>query len=204
MYIATKKHIQYWKNRKIDWKTQYLETWNHPHRALISWMLKPIPFNSLWEVGCGPGANIVRLTKDFPGKQFGGSDVSEDAIALAKQTFNGGLFHVEQGDNLLMSDKSVDIVLSDMMLIYVDPSRIDAYLKEMRRIGRMYVVLVEFHSKSFWKRQIARFHRYHVYDYQKRLEKLGFYDITIQHIPEQYWPGTDSNQEFRSIITAKI
>lgn len=204
MIKTTTQQTKYWKGRKIDWNQAYLSTWDHPHRKLISWMLSSIPFISLWEIGCGPGANLIRITKDLPGKQLGGSDVNADAIKLARETFSNGLFHVEAGNDLMMSDKSVDVVLTDMALIYVDPLQITSYLKEIRRVGRSYAIIVEFHSKNFWKRQLARLRGYHVYDYRKRLEKLGFYDIMVQHIPEPMWPGTDHNTEFRSIITAKI
>lgn len=204
MLKTTNKHTKYWVDRKIDWKTSYLDTYNHPHRDIIVFILKSIPFLSLWEVGCGPGPNLKKIIKEIPGRQVGGSDVNADAIKLAQETFNGGLFHVESGESLMMSDASCDVMLTDMALIYVDPLKIDKYLKELKRVGRMYVVLCEFHSDSWWKRQKARLGGYHVYNYRKRLEKLGFYDITVQHIPEQYWPGTDNNTEFRSIIVAKI
>jgi ubiquinone/menaquinone biosynthesis C-methylase UbiE len=204
MFKSTKKHASYWKHRKIDWAESYQSTWNHPHRSLIVWMIKNIPFISLWEVGCGGGANLIKIAKELTGKQLGGSDVNADAIKLCRETFNQGLFHVEEGNNLMMSDKSVDIVLSDMTLIYVDPLNITSYLNEFKRVGRSYLVLCEFHSESWWKRLKARFGGYHVYNYYQRLEALGFYDIMVQHIPEQYWPGADNNSEFRSIITCKI
>lgn len=204
MLKSTKQHSRYWKERKIDWKKAYLSTWDHPHRSLIVWMLKSIPFLSLWEVGCGAGANIVKLVKEIPDRQYGGSDISEEAIKVCRETFKGGMFHVEAGDNLLMSDKSVDVILTDMCLIYVDPFKIRDYIREFKRVGRSYVVLVEFHSNSWWKRLRARFGGYHVYDYRKLLEGDGLYDVMIQHIPENFWPGADNNTEFRSIITARI
>lgn len=204
MLTSTNKHSEYWRKRKIDWKTSYFDTVDHPHRRLISWMLKSVGFVSLWEVGMGGGANLARIIKDLPGKQVGGSDVSLDAVEFCRTQFQNGLFHHESGNDMLMSDKSVDVILTDMTLIYVDPRHIDSYLKEFKRVGRTYLVLVEFHSTSFWKRLKARFGGYHVYNYQKLLEKHGYYDIMCQHIPEQYWPGTDNNTEFRTIITAKI
>lgn len=224
MLKSTKKHSEYWKKRKINWREAYLSTWDHPHRGLIAWMLKSIPFYSLWEVGCGPGANLVKILKEFPGKQLGGSDINEGAIQVARETFKGGLFHVESGDNLLMSDKSVDVILTDMCLIYVGidilfkewkkiwrfvkipifETSIQKYIREFKRVGRNYVVLVEFHSPSLWKRLKARLGGYHVYDYRKLLEREGYYDIMVQQIPPEFWPGTDSNTEFRHIITAKI
>lgn len=204
MLKTTKQQSNYWKNRKIDWKTHYTDSADHPHRDLIVWMLASIPFTSLWEVGVGGGANLVAIVKKLKNKQLGGSDVNADAIAQCQKVFQNGLFHVEPGNDLLMSDKSVDIILSDATLIYVDPLQIDSYLKEFKRVARSYVVLCEFHSRSWWKRQLARFRGYHVYDYRKRMEKLGYFDIMVQHIPEKYWPGTDKNTEFRTIITARV
>lgn len=204
MLKSTNKHTKFWKNRKIDWKQAYQSTWNHPHRSLIVHMIRNVPFISLWEVGVGGGANLIKIMNELPGKQLGGSDVSEDAIQACRNVFQNGLFHVESGNDMMMSDKSVDVVLSDMTLIYVDPFKIDSYLKEFKRVGRNYIILCEFHSTSWWKRQKARLGGYHVYDYKKRLEKLGYYDIMCQHIPEAYWPGTDNNTEFRTIISAKI
>lgn len=204
MLKSTKQHKKYWEERDIDWKQAYTSTWNHPHRGLITWMLKTIPFGSLWEVGCGAGANLVRIFKEIPNKQLGGSDINADAIKVCREIFKGGLFHVESGDNLLMSDNSVDVMLSDMTLIYVAPWDICRYLREFKRVGRVAVVLVEFHSRSFWKRWWTRIRTgYHVHDYRYLLEKEGFYDIMIQKIPNEYWPA-DNNSEFRHIITARI
>lgn len=204
MFKSTHSNTNWWKNRKIDWNASYLSTWDHPHRMILSAILRSVPFTSLFEIGCGPGANLVRIVKDMPGKQLGGCDVNPDAIELAKQTFGGGRFYVDKGNDTMLSDKSVDVVLSDMVLIYVDPLSIRSYLKEMKRIGRNHVVLCEFHSKSWWKRLVARLKGYHVYDYYKLLENAGFYNVTVQHIPQELWPGTDYNTEFRSIITARI
>lgn len=204
MFKTTNKHTKYWQKRKIDWNQAYLATWNHPHRAIITSMLKGVGIKSLFEIGCGPGANLMRIVKEIPGLQLGGCDVNADAIKLAKETFAGGRFYVDKGNDTMLSDKSVDVVLSDMALIYVGPMKIRSYIREMKRIGRLYVLLCEFHSPSFLKRILARLGGYHVYDYKKLLESEGFYNVHVQHIPEQLWPGTDRNTEFRTIITAQI
>lgn len=199
-----KNHKKWWTERKIDWEKHYFDSWTHPHRGLITNILKQIPFISLWEVGVGGGANLMRALNDLKGRQIqlNGSDVNPDAIEFCKQKFDGSQFHVSSGDNLMMSDKSVDVLLSDMTLIYV--SNLDDYLKEFKRVTRNYIILCEFHSKSWWKRLRARWNGYHVYDYSKELEKHGFYNVSIAHIPEEYWPGTDKNTEFRSLIIARV
>lgn len=188
---TTKQHSSYWKDRKIDWEKSYLATWNHPHRALILRALKSFSWFSLWEVGCGPGANLVRITKELPGHQLGGGDINADAIELAKKTFIGGRFHVEASDNILLSDNSVDVVLSDAHLIYYGPTKIKKVLTEMIRASRKHIVLCEYHEKSFWKRLLIRFKTgYNAYDYTRVLEGLGCYNIRMLKISKEYWPDT--------------
>lgn len=201
---TTNKHIKYWEDRKIDWNESYLATWTHPHRGLITGILKHLKWHSLYEIGAGGGANIRRIIEEIPGKQLGGSDVSEDAVKFMQETFKGGHFQVETGDDILMSDKSIDVVLSDMCLIYVSPFKIKKYLKEMKRVSRNNIIICEFHSDSFFKRLWAWWKTgYFVHDYKKLLNKLGYYEIYMEHIPIEYWDA-DNNTEFRTLIVASV
>lgn len=204
-FKSTLQHKRFWQERKIDWEKDYLSTWNHPHRQLIMWTLETFPWVSLWEVGCGPGPNLVRIIKsNFQGRQLGGSDVNADAIEVAKKSFKGGKFHVESSDDMLLSDQAVDVMLSDAHLIYIGPRKIKKVLSEMTRITRNRLVLCEFHSTSWWKRWIFRMKTgYNAYDYRKVLEEAGCYDIQIIKIPKEFWPGTPW-EEWGYIITAKI
>lgn len=201
---TTKEHSQYWKNRKIDWKKEYMLTWNHPHRYLISGILKSFDWVSLYEIGCGAGANIINIIKTIPGKVLGGCDISADAIELVKESFKGGRFNVCPADDVLMSDDSSDVVLTDMCLIYVSPLKIHKHIEEIKRIARNNVVLCEFHNESFWQRFLLRVRSgYNAYNYKKLLEKHGFYDIDIYKVPDEMWPGA-KNDKFRFIIKAKV
>lgn len=201
---STKSIATGWQNRKIDWVESYTKTWTHPHRALLMQVLRSIGFMSLWEVGCGGGANLVRIIKELGSKQLGGCDVNPDAIQVCKNMLQGGIFEVTTGDDLLMSDKSTDIVLTDMTLIYVGPLKIRKYLREFKRVGRNYVVFVEFHSESWWERLKERLNGHHAHDFKKLLSSEGFYDVVVQKIPQQFYPEATSGLNLRSIITARI
>jgi ubiquinone/menaquinone biosynthesis C-methylase UbiE len=188
---TTQQHKKFWSERKIDWEKDYLSTWNHPHRDLIIYALKSFNWYSLWEVGCGPGPNLMRITKDIAGKQLGGSDINADAIEVAKKTFLHGTFMVGSSEDLLMSDKAVDVVLSDACLIYTGPTKIKKTIKEFTRVARTAIVLCEFHGGSWWERLLFRIKTgYNAYDYRKLLEEAGCYDIKIAKIPESHWSGT--------------
>jgi len=204
LFRTTDEHAQYWRDRKIDWKTSYLDTWNHPHRFMISAILKTFPWMSLVELGSGPGPNLVNIIKHFTGKQVGGCDVNPEAIELAQQTFKGGYFKVCPVDDVMMSDNSVDVVLTDMCLIYISPHRMEKVMHEIKRIARHYVVLCEFHEPNWFKRMMVKYRSgYYAHDYKSLLEKHGFYDIIMYKIPPDAWPGGGYQEKIGYVVVAK-
>lgn len=204
MLKTTNKHKRYWQERKIDWQTSYLDTWNHPHREIILAALNSFRWYSLWEVGCGPGANLVKILKSLPDRQLGGSDLNADAIALAQKTFAGGKFNVESVEDLLLSDDAVDVVLSDATLIYIGPTKIKKVLHELTRVARNHIVLCEFHSANPFKRWWFRWKTgYNAYNYRKLLEDAGCYNIQMVKIPPEYWPGYPW-EKFGYVIIARL
>ncbi len=203
--LTTKDHKKYWTERKIDWKEAYFSTWNHPHRALIIQALKSFRWFSLWEVGVGAGANLARIVHDLKfDKQLGGSDINSDAIEVAQKMFTGGHFHVEASDDLLLSDNSVDVMLTDAHLIYYGPTQIKKVMKEMLRVTRHHIVIFEYHERSFWKRIWIRLTTgYNAYNYKKLLESFGCYNVQIVKMPPEFWPDTGW-QKWGHIMIAQI
>lgn len=179
---------------------------DHPHRELIIKALERLSWRSILEVGCGAGANLVCIRRQWPAAEIGGVDISEGAIAVAQKALPQARFlGVCPADDVFLSDKSIDVVLTDMTLIYTGPLRIRKTFRELMRVSRNNLLLCEFHHKSFWKRQGLRFRSgYHAYDYRKLLEDLGCYNIEIIKIPEESWPGGEPQRTFGCIITCSI
>lgn len=183
-----------------------MSTWDHPHRYVILEVLRSFPWRSLWEIGCGPGANLALIAKEMPGHELGGNDINKDAIDLARKTFKGAMFEVGSCEDVLLSDKACDVTLSDMTLIYIGPRKIKKVLKEARRYTRNRIVLVEFDSSSWWRRLWLRWNSgYHSYDYKKLLESCGYHDVMKYRIPSRYYPGVSKvHDEFATIISARV
>lgn len=82
----TQQHKDYWTQRKIDWVSHY---WNpdHPHRDFIIEILKTSPPGSVCEIGCGAGANLYRIKKEFTNCKIAGCDLNQDAIDTANKLF---------------------------------------------------------------------------------------------------------------------
>jgi ubiquinone/menaquinone biosynthesis C-methylase UbiE len=203
LFNTTKRWVDWWKKRKIDWKAHYMNP-QHPHRALIAEVLKHLQWKSLIEVGCGAGANLVHIVKTNEGKQVGGVDINPDAIAFARTQFSNALLKVNPADNILLSDQSVDVILSDMTMIYISPFKMKKHLKEFKRLARNYLVLCELHSPSLWERFAVKWKQgYNVYNWPKLLEKHGFNDIQAYKIPKECWPESDLQQQYGYIIVAR-
>lgn len=189
MFTKTKHNEKYWKDRKIDWKLAYW-TPEHPHRDMIIKELERFNFGSIFEIGCGSGANLYRIHQAYPQTQFGGIDISNDAIVMAKQMLpQAQILDVGVADDIYFSDKSIDVIMTDAALIYIGKDKIDKVMKEITRIARTGVVLCEFHSENWWKRLALSFGSHlNAYDYKKLLEKYGCYDIKFTKIPKKVWP----------------
>lgn len=204
LFNGTNKWRAWWKKRKIDWNQHYM-TPNHPHRHLITEVLKTLAWGCLIEVGVGAGANLVNILKSIPNRQVGGIDINEDAIDACSKTFTHGIFKVCSGDDMMFSDKAANIILTDMMLIYVTPFKIKKYLREFKRVATNYVVLCELHSDKWYERLAIKWKDgYNVYDYRKLLEKNGYYDINLYKMPKNFWPESDLQQKYCTIIVARV
>lgn len=208
LFKTTKQHSKWWSRRKIDWVKSYAsaEALNHPHRKLIVEALRGLSWVSLVEIGCGAGANLINIVNNLTGKQVGGIDISEEAIQTAKSYFAPNtFFKVCSADDIMMSDKSTDVVLSDMALIYAGTFKINDFIREMKRISRNYVVLLEFHSESWWDRFALKLNTgYNAYNWKKKLRQFGFYDIIIYKLKEEDWPGGNPQKTFAYLIIAKV
>lgn len=203
IFTTTKSQTEYWKTRKVDWEKQYFDTWQHPHRKAIAGVLNTFPWMSLFEIGCAGGANLQAITQYFPGRQIGGIDVNYEGLKFCADKWPKGIFRLGSAIDCPMSDDSLDVILTDMTLIYVGPKDIDKAISEIKRVGRSYVVLCEFHSDSWFQRLLYRLKSgYFVYDYKKLLKKHGFYDIEAYKIGNA-WPS-GKGEPFRYIIKAHI
>ena len=206
---STKAHANWWRKRKLDWNKDYFSTHTHPHRKALMYVLGQIKWSNLLEVGCGGGANLINITRYFPKTYLAGNDVNKEAIEFCKEVFakhNPSLYFTQSpADDMLIGDKNTEVILSDMVYIYVSNRDIGKHLDEIKRVARDYVVLCEFHHKSWWKRmKLKLFAGYSAFNWQKLLTRHGFTDIISYRITPQDWPESKLQQEFAHIFLAKI
>ena len=134
------KNTQYWKKwwakRQIDWDASYFNI-DHPHRMRILQALSNFKFKTVFEVGCGAGANLHLIEKYFKGAHVGGYDISPDAIAMAKKKLTPkSILDVGSATDIYVSSKGSDMLISDMCYIYLDKPNFRKALIEAKRVAR--------------------------------------------------------------------
>lgn len=203
---STGKNKQYWENRRIDWTQAYF-TPNHPHRDFIMKLLKPTPPRSVLEIGCGAGANLYRIKKEWPDCRICGCDISADAIKTADETFKREFseehfyrpsvahiadidFRVGDITKIPFNGEFFDLVITDACLIYVGKDEISRAMKEIRRVGYDKFMFCEFHSESRLKRMGLRMaSRYFAYNYFDLLSHYNFKYIKAIKLPPELFGG---------------
>ena len=172
---------------------------------MIIGILKLKKFGSIIEIGCASGANLYKIRQNFPNVEIGGVDINKDAIEMAKQLIpSAAVLEVSDATKVFLSDKSVDIVLTDMALIYISPFKIGKAIDEIKRVARKDIILCEFYHKNWIKRQFLRLAGYNAYNYKNLLARKGFWDIEVYKLNDKDWPGGQPQKTFGSIVLAKV
>jgi len=185
-----------WKVRhllKHEWAQGYINSVSHPHRAY--WVEKVMPYapvGSILEIGCNAGPNLSILARHFPDARLYGIDINKQAISQGKQWLEREyLSNVElsvgKADDLRhFKDKSVDIIFTDAILLYVGPDKIKRVLSEMQRVSRKAMIFLEFHETL---PSMSRSYDAHwIYDYEKLCRSyLPSVRCKLSKLPSDVW-----------------
>lgn len=146
----------FWTRKPAATWDVYWDTANAPHRTAIVDTLRALPaFNTLLEVGCGPGVNLWRILQAFPDVTIGGFDTSQVAIERGQARFaqaeregqlpGSGDVWLAVGDlpASLALVQDADVVLSCYALAYVAPERLHETLSGIATVAQHAIILAE-------------------------------------------------------------
>jgi ubiquinone/menaquinone biosynthesis C-methylase UbiE len=198
--FGTSTNEFYWRFRHIitgdNWPQSYISqsSISHPHRQLlIEKITGYAPFKTVLEIGCASGPNLYLLSKRFPEAKLYGTDISNQAIKIGRMWFrtqniqNILLLPSRAEDLKQFPDKSIDVIFTDAVLIYIGPNKIENVIQEMIRVARKVLVLNEWHDGAL----LYPFYDDHwIYNYQSLLVKFHTVkDIKLTKIPPEIWEG---------------
>jgi len=180
----------------------------HPHRKFLIERISLFNPQSVLEIGCGWGPNLFLLAEKFPQIKITGIDINPGSIKLGKEIFknkeikNIELKHCKMDALVQFLDKSFDIVLTDASLMCIGPDRIREIIKEIFRVAKKAIILVEWHikNKEEYDAHVGVWRR----DYISLLEEIiPEAEINLTKITPEMWP--DENwQKFGYIIEVRL
>lgn len=152
------------------------------------------PATSILEIGCGPGPNLYLLSQRYPDATLRGIDIDERAVQFGNTQFAREGIHnvtlsVGKVDDLSGMKASYDIVFTDAVLLLVSKGVILDAVRNMVRLARKGIVLLEWHDQTMPGKGAYR-QEYWIRDYQKLFQSIApSARITVTKLPEELWPS---------------
>ena len=188
-----------WGKESNDWIKGYRDSLDHPHRTFLAETISKFNPSIILEIGCNCGPNLYPLAKKFPNAKIIGIDISPMAVQkgnewLAQEGISNVKLLEGKADELRQfQDKSFDVVFTDAVLIYIGPDKIKEVIKEMIRITRRALILMEWHSFEPERKDPKGLEVYYLgcwkRDYVALLKQfVPEEEIRVTKITEDVWP----------------
>lgn len=184
-----------WRYNTESWLVDYIHSTSHPHRdAILKELAKLEPYESILEIGCNTGPNLVRIST----KKLAGIDANKESIQYAKSILPDADLRVGNFKKLPWPDKSFDVVLADAALMYINPDEILPMMEEIDRVMKKGIVIVDRFHESI-KGEVTGY----VWgrNYPKLLEHLG-YQVSHYPITKELWPESENWSRFGIVASA--
>lgn len=201
-----------WRARTVS--EECTDSQSHPHRSFLLRRLDRFaPFESVLEVGCNFGPNLMLLARTYPGVRLYGMDISAKAIKVAKTVLtkeeadgNVRLFAGCADDLSRFSDKSLDVVLTDAVLMYVGPDKITRAITEFARVARKALVLNEWNLFEPRSAERAHWHYSHwVHDFKSLLGEVpGVKAVRVERLPRGLWNSGSGWERYGALIEVEL
>lgn len=214
LLVGTKAWEDYWINRKRgkdwhgeqkDWIEGYWNSINHPHRKLLIDSVMKFNPKTVLEIGCACGVNLRLIKEQIPDAICYGVDINKQAVDYGNNKFAESpldyvfLFN-RKAENTMLISKSVDVVITDAMLIYIGKDKIYDVFREILRVAKKGIVMIERHQTgvgfdgiyrdALWQR-----------DYFKLMDFMSVRKVTVRPIPEGIW---DEWKDGGSVIEVEL
>lgn len=149
-YIAKTVKID---NGVINWGTDNTDT--HA-KELFSEILQLKPKN-VFECGCGPGHNLLNISKLFPSIKVGGMELLKTQVEFGNKIWN---IPVEFSNAILLGDMTLPVtdeltnqyefVYSLAVIMHLKTSSAIEFLHNMMKISSKYIFLIEGFPNHDW------------------------------------------------------
>ena len=165
-----------------NWVANYQRSLDSPQRDVLTTIIGELAPETLIEVGCHCGPNLVRLAMDHPALKMIGIDISREAIEAGRQWIRS----LEHEDRIQLnvgearaslsnlSTNTADVVVSSYCLAYFSPEDLGGMLYEIGRVASAHAVLVEpIRTDTYQGRQSSGGYQEWAHDYVEAAQWVG-------------------------------
>jgi SAM-dependent methyltransferase len=147
----------------------------HRHlRFLVKKLLSQIQYDSVLDVGCGPGQNIPLLCEGRQVQRFDGADISPWALEQARQVGTGEFHRLDIQTAKL--EGCWDLVFCSLLLEHL-PDDVAA-LSNLRAMTGQFLLLTtiagDYKRYRAWEEQVGHVRNYRVGELEDKLATAGF------------------------------
>lgn len=119
-----------------------------PSREIIANEID-IEFDSILEVGCQYGENLLSLEKKFPGKKIMGVDIDLTVTSEGQKYLEKAVLTYGDARGLPFPNKSFDIVFTNALICMLNQKHVEKALKELKRVANKQLMFIELMSDKF-------------------------------------------------------
>jgi ubiquinone/menaquinone biosynthesis C-methylase UbiE len=154
----------------------------HTQRMVLS-ICSKMQFESVLDVGCGPGVFLERLNSAFPGKLMAGIDISSSAVEIARRKLPFASFNEIDISSSVPSGKW-DLVTMIDVAEHIDNDI--AVFRNVRTVCNRYLLIVTLEGKMRdFEPSIGHVRNYRAGELREKLIQTGY---TIQQYRHWGWP----------------
>jgi len=212
--LGTSIYEYIWRTRHIFKSTQLEKQWSEGVRQEFRNLIRegilscPLPIESILDVGCGTGQYLFSLHSEFPLIKMYGIDINKQSIAFGRKKLreesiknimliNGSLDELKK-----IPAEAYDMVFTIMVLLYTGNDKIINIAKEMLRISKKRILLIEPHVSSLGESTANNLGFFHqgqwVRNYSYIFESLGVpkKNIICSQISLPSWSSSDLKSDY--------
>lgn len=154
----------------------------HTQRLVLG-ECKKLKFDSILDVGCGPGVFLQLIKSRYPECSISGTDISSTAVSLAKTKFAGSEFHEIDISSRIPPGKWDLVTMIDVAEHIENDS---GAFKNIRSICQKYLLIVTLEGRMRgFERQIGHVRNYQSNELCTKLQNAGF---SIMRYIHWGWP----------------
>ncbi len=138
----------FWKS---DFGNEYTDRNNQDliknNTNLFNKIIKNIDINSLFEIGCNRGLNLIAINNINKNISLNGLEINEKAYnilikhKLCNKLYNDSIYNFDSSDKF-------DLVFTKGVLIHINPDKLNIVYEKMYNLSNKYILIAEYYSRD--------------------------------------------------------